>query len=89
VYGSETNGIRETVREWTGETIDTCPWRAFFDPFVARVLDAYAWKEDGNLAFAIPSPSYRLVQGIQAYSRFLSACQAKQWELERENRRGQ
>ncbi len=88
ISAAETDGIRKTVEEWTGEYIDTCPWRAFFDPFVMRVLDAYAWQEGGNLSFAIPHPSYRLVQGIRAYRSFLNTIQSKQWELERENSRG-
>jgi hypothetical protein len=85
---SETDGIRKTVEEWTGEYIETCPWRAFFDPFVGRVLDAHAWVESGNLGVAAPDPSYRLVEGLKSYRMFLNAIQQKQWELEAEANRG-
>ncbi len=62
-----TNGIREVVQRMTGDVIPSCPWRPLSKPFVGRVIELINAKEDGNMAFVAPSPSHRLVQGVQHY----------------------
>jgi hypothetical protein len=62
-----TAGIRNTIKTMTGTYVDTCPWRAFKEPFVSRVIDAMRFFESGQLAFKVPHPSHRLVEGIAYY----------------------
>lgn len=78
-----TDPIRRTVQEYTGTELMGCPWRAFADPFVSRVLSAMSFFESGQLAFAVPQPSHRLVAGIHFYQSVSSNIYAKQLELER------
>lgn len=59
--------IRATIKTMTGSYVDGCPWSAFRDPFVARVIDAYRFFESGQLSFKEPNPSHRLVEGISFY----------------------
>lgn len=65
-----------------------CPWRAFFDPFVQRVLEAFPYFDKGQLAMLHPNPSRRLVQGVGFYARTLNAidCQQIQRDTERARR---
>jgi hypothetical protein len=76
--------FRMAVFQWLGEAQQSCPWRAFRDPFVARVLDAYRWFESGQVAMHDPDPSNRLVEGIAFYHRALNICQSQLMELDRE-----
>jgi hypothetical protein len=62
-----TAGIRQTMHQLTGTHVDVCPWRAFRDPFVGRVLGAMRFFESGQLAYHAPNPSHRLVEGISWY----------------------
>ncbi len=84
VSPSATRGVRLAVYEWTGEASASCAWRAFRDPFVARVLDAYRWFESGQVATFAPRASHRLVEGIGFYHRALNICQGKHMDLDRE-----
>lgn len=59
-----TDSILQTAADWTGARPLTCPWRAFYDPFVRRVQHAYRFFESGNLAVFLPNPSHRLMEGI-------------------------
>ena len=73
--------IRKTVAEMTGQPCRTCPWSALRDPFVHRVLAAMTFFESGQLAFALPAPSHRLVSGISFYHSTSNRMFAKQQEL--------
>lgn len=81
-----TDGILSTVEQWTGDRPASCPWAAFFDPFVHRVLTAHRAFESGNLAWAQPNPSHRLVQGVLHYDGVLSRCHALRMKQEAEER---
>lgn len=59
--------VRQTIKTMTGTHVDVCPWRAFRDPFVGRVLDAMRFFESGQISFRVPNPSHRLVEGIAYY----------------------
>lgn len=82
-----TDGILATVEQWTGERPVSCPWRAFFDPFVRRVLSAYRFFESGQLGWAVPHPSARLVAGVDHYHGAITACQSRRIEQDAEERR--
>lgn len=69
--------------EMTGQEIETCPWRAFQDPFVARVVRAYRFHESGQLAFVEPDPSHKLVEGIAMYAAIDNRVNSKQLEMQR------
>jgi len=64
-----------------------CPWFAFRDPFVQRVLESYPWFESGQINTWVPHASHRLIQGLGFYHRALNLCQAKNLELEIEANR--
>ena len=81
-----TNGILSTVTDMSGNRPAMCPWRAFNEPLVGRVISAYAFREHGNLTWAHPNPSKRLVDGVEHYARALSRVQYELDELERKNR---
>lgn len=81
-----TDGILSAIADWTGETPSSCPWRAYFDPFVNRVADAFGAFEDGNLAVALPDPSHRLVQGVMFYRRVTNRIVSEQLDHDRKER---
>lgn len=80
-----TQPVLNVIADWTGVQSTGCPWFAFFDPFIRRVLEAYPWFDKGQLDLFEPSASHRLVEGVACYSRMLSVVQSKKWEEEREN----
>jgi hypothetical protein len=82
-----TEPIRKTMEAMTGYNVGTCPWRAFHSPFVRRVRTAMSFFESGQLAFACPFPSYKLVQGIAFYQGASNRMQGKQLDLDRETRK--
>lgn len=82
-----TDGILNTVEQWTGVRPLACPWRAFFDPFVARVMHAYRFFESGQLSWAHPTPSSRLVAGVEHYHGAVTACHGHRAKLDAEARR--
>lgn len=82
-----TEPIRKTMESMTGYDVATCPWRAFRDPFVQRVMSAMRFFESGQLAFGVSNPSYKLVQGVGFYRTVDGRMQGKQMELERDKHR--
>lgn len=87
VSASITNNVLKVVKNWTGLYPAGCPWRAFYDPFVRRVLDGYEWFDKGQLSTFEASPSNRLLEGITHYHRVLGSCKMKRMEQEREKHR--
>ncbi len=75
------------MHSMTGQWIDTCPWRAFLDPFVQRVLAALKFMESGQLAFLLPNPTHRLVEGISYYLGVDNQVHGMILDHEREERR--
>lgn len=73
------------VETWTGDRPLSCPWRAFYDPFVKRVLRAHWWAEQGQLTVREPDPSYRLLEGVEHYARALAAVEYHQIKEEQAN----
>jgi len=87
VNPEETQGVLNTVKQWTGEAqVTGCPWNAFRDPFVHRVLNAYRYHESGGLDWVEPSASHRLVEGVTYYAAVANQCAATEMELERKKR---
>lgn len=82
-----TTGIQATVEAWTGDRPLTCPWRAFFDPFVTRIMRAYRAFDKGQTHLALPNPSARTAAGLLHYAAALDACEVKRLEAEAEARR--
>lgn len=82
-----TAGIRQTMQQMTGENVDTCPWRAFRDPFVGRVLAAMRFFESGQLAYHAPNPSHRLVEGIGWYHTVDNRVHGHVMDKDREERK--
>lgn len=79
--------IRETITDMTGVEPVSCPWRAFSVPIVREVMHAVQFHESGNLAFALPTPSHKLVEALAVWNQVYNRVQAKQMELELERRR--
>ncbi len=81
-----TDGILSVAAEWTGTKLTGigCPWRAFFDPFTQRVVDAYRHYDKGQLSTFAPNPSHRLLEGVAHYARTANAIEWKRMELDRE-----
>jgi len=87
VNPEETQGVLDTVKQWTGEQQTTgCPWNAFRHPFVHRVLNAYRCHEIGGLSWVEPYPSHKLVEGVTYYTAVSNQCAATEMELERKKR---
>lgn len=82
-----TQGVFDVVEAWTGVAPISCPWRAFYDELVRRVLNVYEAWDKGQLSIVEPSPSHRLLQGVMFYARMVNVCRGKQMEIEREQRR--
>jgi hypothetical protein len=82
-----TAGIRQTMHQMTGMHVDVCPWRAFKDPFVGRVLAAMRFFESGQLAYHAPNPSHRLVEGIGWYHTVDNRVYGHVLDREREERK--
>lgn len=81
-----TDPVRKAVESYTGTPLYRCPWRAFYDPLVLRVMQAMPFFESGQLGFALPDPSHRLVQGIAFYQSASNRMTAQQMDLERDER---
>lgn len=79
-----TEGIYSTIESWTGARPISCPWQAFFDPFVQRVLRAYPWFKERQLATYLPWPTHREIAGIAHYDQAATAVASKRMKLERE-----
>jgi hypothetical protein len=63
-----TQPIFDTVKEVTGIVLGCgCPWRAMYDPLVARTLTGSRAFDKGNLEVAFPDISYRLYESIEFY----------------------
>lgn len=76
--------IRSVMTEMTGCEPVSCPWRAFTHPLVGEVLRAVQFAEHGNLAFALPNPSHRLVEALAVWNQVGNRIQAKTMERDRE-----
>jgi hypothetical protein len=87
-----TDGPLQAVEDWAGARPITCPWKAFFDPFVARALDAHWAFESGNLSVVMPAPSHRLVMGVlylhKAMQRITSMQIAQDRKAEKQRQAG-
>lgn len=78
------------MKDMTGYSVDTCPWRAFQDPFVQRVITAVRWvtgEERGDLRDIVSAPSHKLIQGISFYRAADARMRGKQMEMDREKSR--
>lgn len=78
--------------ELAGRRPKACPWNAFRDPFVGRVLTAYRWFKEGQFATRFPRPSHRLILALDYYAQTLDQVDAqreaeRRKQQERESRR--
>ena len=65
------------IERVTGKRPDGCPWKAYEDPFVAAVLDAYPhWKERQLHLVWGHDPPLALMRGLRAYESALNAIRA-------------
>lgn len=64
-----------------------CPWAALRDPFVAEVIRAHAWREDGQLDVRYPLgvPS-RVASGLEIYRVALNAVRVHDQREDRKRR---
>lgn len=79
-----TDGILSTVEDWTGSRPLTCPWRAFTDPLVRAVLEAWTFFEKGALGLFCPEPSHRLMMGLQCFAQAQSDIHVEQSKMDLE-----
>lgn len=77
-----TDGPIKACKDWTGDEPVSCPWRAFADPFVSRVLHAFPAYDKGQLSTFQPDASHRLIEGVAHYARADALAQRTRWELE-------
>ena len=83
-------GVMSAMRAATGSDALACPWRAFSDPLVQRVLSALPFFESGQLAFKLPAPSHRLVEAIgwyQTVSNRMTGIELDERNKERQSER--
>lgn len=65
------------IERVTGKRPMGCPWKAYEDPFVAAVLDAYPhWKERQLALVWGNDPPLALMRGLRAYESALNAIRA-------------
>jgi hypothetical protein len=82
-----TNAYLENIERWTGDRPETCPWRAFYDPFVGFILRAYQFFESGQLEqFWGGDPPPQYTDGVVHYHRALKRVQGYQQEADRKKR---
>lgn len=79
-----TDGVLRTIKDWTGSEYHGCPWRAFSEPLVREVHQAFPFFSNGTLGMFVPDPSHRLMVGLRHFSQTREAIQVKQIELDRE-----
>lgn len=87
-----TDGILSTVEEWTGSRPLSCPWRAFYDPLVTAVTEAWSFFDKGALGLYAPDPSHRLMMGLRCFAQAADEIRAEQSRMDAEaarRRRGQ
>lgn len=71
----------------TGDKPTMCPWRAFADPFVGAVIDAYPLFESGQLSLALGAdPPWVIMRGVLHYDRTIKRMHANEMERERKRR---
>lgn len=69
--------ILDGIERVTGKRPMGCPWKAYEDPFVAAVLDAYPhWKERQLHLVWGAEPPLALLRGLRAYESALNAIRA-------------
>jgi hypothetical protein len=83
-----TAGVLSTIEEWTGYAPLSCPWRAFFDPLVKRVMAAWGPYKRGQLAMWEPFASHRLMEAISFFDSMDVTVSNRHRKLEREQSRG-
>lgn len=86
IDAKRTDGILDTVKAWTGDRPMACPWDAFRDPFVSRVIDVWPFYDKGQLLTAVPQPSFRLLAGVRHYAYVSSRVDMKKFEQDKERR---
>lgn len=87
MHAEQTEGVMSTIGDWTGgERPVSCPWRAFRDPFVQRVMSV-ASLQPGEVSWYAPNPSHRLVEGLAHYRRVGNLVESKVIAAEREQRK--
>jgi hypothetical protein len=89
INGRENPEITEpyfkSVENWTGDRPLSCPWRAFYDPFVKDILTLYPFYLSGQLSLVIgQDPPLYLLQGLAYYHTKIETIRGKQMEAERE-----
>lgn len=85
--GEAALGALAAVRTVCGGEPPECPWRAWSDPEVAAVIDAWAAYDKGQLATVIgDDPPHWLVEGVLVFSRALESGRADVSEMERKAR---
>lgn len=80
--------VRAAIESWTGTACTTCPWRAMYDPRVARVIEAWRWFDKGQFAAAYPEPTHWLVQAVAFFQQVWTSMEAAEREMERKERAG-
>lgn len=81
-----TNGVFDTVEQWTGHRPASCPWRAFSHPLVRQVIDAWPYFERNSLSIWAPEPSHRLVLGLRLFAAARDRIASEQHRLAAESR---
>lgn len=81
--------VHGVIEQWTGTAPQGCPWAAFLDPFVVRVVRSSAVADDGYLELYEPDPSNRLIEGLAFYKRCRASVESKRMQQERERAQSQ
>lgn len=88
MVGQSAIGALAAIRTVCGGEPPECPWRAWSDPEVAQVIDAWSAWDKGQLAAVVgDDPPHWLVEGVLAFGRALDAARADVSEVERRARR--
>lgn len=79
-------GLKSEIREITGHAPETCPWRVFYDPIVARVVGIATLAEEGLGAPALgDDPPAILLDGLRVYFTSRNATRAYDWDRDPHN----
>lgn len=78
------------IEQLTGHRPDSCPWRAFYDPFVAKVVHVAVLAEKGLGASELgDDPPAIILDALPLYFRAYNATKAHDMDLERKQREAQ
>lgn len=78
-----TDGILGAIKEWTGDDVVGCPWHAFSDPLVRRVLHIKSEIDAGIMTHDRRELSRREIDGVAHFHQAMQRISVRRMEERR------